>query len=188
MNLKAAQSQKMTQQVISATLKIIRESGVKDVTVRRVAEELGGSTTVVTHYFANRGVLLESVVSDWISATKHDAQDAIDNSDDKLWGFLVWSISPEHQVFWQEFFAAHMAGIDTEIFNEIEQFLTWWDEQLLMLLKDRVKPGRNVLEVSDIIGVVIEGLLFSGSRSLPSGLGHEELLKITIEPLLVKLK
>ena len=39
----------MPEQVIEATLKVIELGGVKEVTVRRVAEELGRSTTVITH-------------------------------------------------------------------------------------------------------------------------------------------
>jgi DNA-binding transcriptional regulator YbjK len=39
----------MPEQVIEATLRVIESGGLKDVTVRRVADEIGRSTTVVTN-------------------------------------------------------------------------------------------------------------------------------------------
>ena len=53
----------MPEQVIEATVRIIEAGGIKDVTVRKVAEEIGRSTTVVTHYFPTREHLLEAALT-----------------------------------------------------------------------------------------------------------------------------
>lgn len=43
---------------------MIAREGLSGTTVRRVADELGGSTTAVTHYFASRDELLRAAVED----------------------------------------------------------------------------------------------------------------------------
>jgi AcrR family transcriptional regulator len=44
--------------IASATIAVAKESGARAVTIRTVAGQLGGSTTVVTHYVRNRADLM----------------------------------------------------------------------------------------------------------------------------------
>lgn len=50
--------------VARAARTVIAREGLSGATVRRVADELGGSTTAVTHYFASRDELLYAAVED----------------------------------------------------------------------------------------------------------------------------
>ncbi len=50
--------------VARAARTVIAREGLSGATVRRVAAELGGSTTAVTHYFASRDELLRAAVED----------------------------------------------------------------------------------------------------------------------------
>ena len=47
------------QQVLDIACRLIEKEGVEAATVRRVAEEAGCSTTIVSHYFANKHQLLQ---------------------------------------------------------------------------------------------------------------------------------
>ncbi|MFN5059092.1 MAG: TetR/AcrR family transcriptional regulator [Chloroflexota bacterium] len=174
----------MPEQVIEATLKVIEECGVKDVTVRKVAEELGRSTTVVTHYFPTREHLLEAALAKSFAQSKAQALLFIQGSDDQLWAFIKWSVSTEVRKVWIQLVVAHLAGLDPHVSKQIDEFIDWWEYQLLKLLEGRVVPGRTSQEVCDIIGVVVEGILLSENREFASGLNSEQLLRATIAPLL----
>jgi AcrR family transcriptional regulator len=174
----------MPEQVIEATLKVIEEGGVKDVTVRKVADQLGRSTTVVTHYFPTREALLEAALTESFSRSRDQALLFIQGSKDELWAFMNWSVSAEHRRVWLQLVTAYLAGLDPQISKQIDEFIDWWDDQLLTLLKGRVAPGRSAQELCDIIGVVVEGILLSSDRELSSGLKAEQIIKATISPLL----
>ena len=174
----------MPEQVIEATIRVIEVGGVKEVTVRKVAEELGRSTTVVTHYFPTREDLLDAALNKSFAQSREQAMVFIRDSKDGLWAFLNWSISAEHRRVWLQLVAAYLAGLDPHVSKQIDEFIDWWDDQLLQLLKGRVAPGRSTQELCDIIGVVVEGILLSSDRELRSGMGSEALLRATISPLL----
>ena len=174
----------MPEQVIEATLRVIEVGGVKEVTVRKVAEELGRSTTVITHYFPTREDLLDAALKQSFAQSKGQAMISIRDSQDGLWAFLNWSVNAEHRRVWLQLVAAYLAGLDPHVSKQIDEFIDWWDDQLLQLLKGRVASGRNTQELCDIIGVVVEGILLSSDRELASGMNSEALLRATISPLL----
>jgi hypothetical protein len=105
-------------------------------------------------------------------------------SKDELWAFMNWSVSAEHRRVWLQLVTAYLAGLDPQISKQIDEFIDWWDDQILKLLKGRVAPGRSAQELCDIIGVVVEGILLSSDRDLASGLKAEQIIKATISPLL----
>lgn len=175
----------MPEQVIEATLKVIEEGGIKDVTVRKVADAIGRSTTVITHYFPTREHLLEAALTKSFAQSIEQAMQFIQDSDDKLWAFMNWSVSAQHRRVWLQLVAAYLAGLDPHVSRQIDEFVDWWDEQLLKLLEGRVAPGRTNQELCDIIGVVVEGILLSSGRELASGLNPEQILRATLTPLLL---
>jgi hypothetical protein len=79
--------------------------------------------------------------------------------------------------------AAYLAGLEPHVATLVDEFIDWWEEQLIKLLEGRVVPGRTRQELCDIIGVVVEGILLSSDRKLASGLNAEQLLRATISPL-----
>ena len=56
-------------EIVDATLKVLSENGTRGLSVRAVANEMGGSTTLVTHYFPTQRELLDEVseqlLADW---------------------------------------------------------------------------------------------------------------------------
>lgn len=170
--------------VINATLSVIESGGVKEVTIRRVAQELGRSTTVITHYFSNRQELIAATLDQSLLASKNAALGSIEHSDDRLWAFLDWSISEEHGALWEALIAAHAAGLDPEVSKHVEDLLAWWDDLLLELLNERNLQGSISLEVCDIIGVVVEGILLNSSRPTYSGITGTQLLRKAVGHLL----
>lgn len=174
----------MPELVIEATLRVIEVGGVKEVTVRKVAEELGRSTTVITHYFPTREDLLDAALNQSFAQSKEQAMLFMKDSKDELWAFMNWSVSAKHRRVWLQLVAAYLAGLDPHVSKQIDDFINWWDKQLLRLLKGRVAPGRTTQELCDMIGVVVEGILLSSDRDLASEMNSEALLRAIISPLL----
>jgi AcrR family transcriptional regulator len=174
----------IAEMVQEATLKVIAEEGVKAVTIRRVALELDRSTTVITHYFDSRESLLRESVSAALRERRESAETLIAESAEPLWDFLEWSIQDEHIEIWHALLAASHAGSETEVTRLVEEFEEWWSVTLESLLKGKVRKGHTVAEVSDVIGIVVEGLLFINGKQTSSRLNQSQLLRIAIGSLL----
>lgn len=170
--------------VIEATLRVIKSEGLKGVTVRRVAQELGKSTTVITHYFANRQVLLETTLARALGESRASAEAAIRDASDPLWAFLDWSISEEHSELWEALLAAYAAGIDEEVSRQVDALLQWWDERFKTLLAGRESGGYSPAEICDIAGVVVEGILLTQNFASPSGISGKKVLRATLSSLI----
>jgi AcrR family transcriptional regulator len=170
--------------VREATLKVIAEEGIRAVTIRRVALELDRSTTVITHYYDSRESLLRESVSSALLERRTSAEALIANSAQPLWDFLEWSIQDDHIEIWHALLAASHAGTELEITRLVEEFEEWWTVTLEGLLKRRLTKGHTIAEVSDIIGIVVEGLLFSSGKQTSSRLTQSQILRIAIGPLL----
>ena len=76
------------------------------------------------------------------------------------------------------------AGSEREVTRLVEEFEEWWAQTLENLLRGKTKKGRSIAEASDIIGVVVEGLLLMNGREMSSRLTQSQILRIAIEPLL----
>ena len=174
----------IAEMVQEATLKVIAEEGVKAVTIRRVALELDRSTTVITHYFDSRESLLRESVSAALRERRESAETLIAESAEPLWDFLEWSIQDEHIEIWHALLAASHAGSETEVTRLVEEFEEWWSATLANLLKGKVRKGHTIAEVSDVIGIVVEGLLFRNGKQASSRLSQSQLLRIAIGSLL----
>ncbi|MET8977924.1 TetR/AcrR family transcriptional regulator [Streptomyces sp. NPDC004539] len=48
--------------IVVASLKALSEGGLTELTLRKIARRMGGSITLITHYFANREALLNAVL------------------------------------------------------------------------------------------------------------------------------
>ena len=171
-------------QVHEATLKVIADEGVNAVTIRRVAKELNRSTTVITHYYANRDELLRESVLSVLIERKKDAEALIAQSKDPLWDFLEWSIQNVHQEIWHALLASSFAGLEKEVVQLVKDFEEWWNHALENLLQGRTKMKLSVAEVTDIIGVGVEGLLLMKGRQMSSKMSPSQILRTAIEPLL----
>ncbi|MGW1668165.1 TetR/AcrR family transcriptional regulator [Streptomyces sp. NPDC002324] len=49
-------------QIATASLQALSEGGLSELTLRKIARRMGGSITLITHYFPNREALLEAVL------------------------------------------------------------------------------------------------------------------------------
>lgn len=79
-------------EIVQATLAILGEQGYKELTLRNLAQRMGGSITLVTHYFANRDLLLAGVLEVVLADAKKFSEQlmAIEDPHDRLRAVMLW--------------------------------------------------------------------------------------------------
>jgi AcrR family transcriptional regulator len=158
-------------EVKEATIRVIATEGVPAVTIRRVAREVGRSTSAITHYFADRDQLLREAVTETLTEMQEQVEASLLTADDPLMTFLEWSIEA-----------------DPEITERAWVFDQWWSNRLENLLEGRCAEDIDLQDAADAIGVVVEGLVLSVEASSQDSPRRQRLLRLLVEPLLAMNK
>ncbi|WP_440708687.1 TetR/AcrR family transcriptional regulator [Herbiconiux sp. YIM B11900] len=81
--------------IAAATIRVARTTGAQSVTIRSVARELGGSTTLVTNYLPSRAALIKNALDQgrdrWLD--ERNASVTALPAPDRLAGLVDWSLS-----------------------------------------------------------------------------------------------
>jgi AcrR family transcriptional regulator len=82
-------------QIAEATLRVVEKRGADGVTIRAVAEEMGGSTTVVTNYIPTRTRLISNAVHHAIDAWQEELDGQMEGvaPEDEFRALARWSSS-----------------------------------------------------------------------------------------------
>ncbi|MCX6422671.1 MAG: TetR family transcriptional regulator [Actinobacteria bacterium] len=171
-------------EVKEATIRVIAAEGVPAVTIRRVAREVGRSTSAITHYFSDRDQLLREAVTETLTEMQEQIEATLLTADDPLMTFLEWSIEADPHGVWAAIVAASRVGIEPEITERAWVFDQWWSNRLENLLEGRCAEGIDLRDAADAIGVVVEGLVLSVEASSQSTDRRQRLLRLLVEPLL----
>ncbi len=169
--------------VVEATLRVIAAEGFRAVTIRRVAAEVGRSTTAITHYFADRDALLRKAVSGALEERRVMAESVIRQADDPVWAFLEWSIDADPVGVWAAVIAASVAGIEPEIVDEARRFDAWWTTRLAQLLDGRCARGVDPALAADAIGVAVDGFVLGLGVADVNTVDRRRLLHLLVDPL-----
>lgn len=171
-------------EVKEATIRVIATEGVPAVTIRRVAREVGRSTSAITHYFSDRDEMLREAVSETLAERQKQIETMLLTADDPLMTFLDWSIEADPHGVWAAVVAASRVGIEPEITARARAFDQWWFDRLVQLLEGRCAEGIDLHEAANAIGVVVEGLILSMDASVLEAVGRQRLLHLLVGPLL----
>jgi AcrR family transcriptional regulator len=81
--------------ILAATIKVLGEHGVKGLSFRTIGAELGGSTTMVTHYYPTQaeliGGLADAKLLDWESELA-EIEESVSDPHDRLVAVLEWLV------------------------------------------------------------------------------------------------
>ncbi len=168
----------------AATVRVIVDHGVAGVTIRRVAADLGRSTTAVTHYVADRDELLVRAVGGVLAERRHHAERLVAEVDDALWALIEWSVQAGRDPVWPALVAAAAADVEPVVTVLVESFEGWWTDLVADLVSDRVAVGLAVPEVAAAIGVVVDGLILASDAEGRTDAERRRLARLLIEPLL----
>jgi AcrR family transcriptional regulator len=91
---KVVDPQERAREIVNAAVTVLANGGFAKFTLRNLAQEMGGSVTLITHYFANRAQLIDGIVR----SNEHDIDllnqelDNIREPIDRLRRLIEWAI------------------------------------------------------------------------------------------------
>lgn len=148
--------------VTAAALAIAADRGFAAVTIRAVAERVGASTSVVTHYVSGRDELLRLAARREIATRKAQAEAAVAGLSGAagLLALVRWAVVDlDDQVrrFWLAVLIA--APVEPVLRAELDEFNAWWDRLMRGFVAESGVPDPDV--VADTLDVVVNGMIIA---------------------------
>ncbi|MFC7615927.1 TetR/AcrR family transcriptional regulator [Actinokineospora soli] len=146
--------------IADAVVDLAAEHGFAAVTIRAVAARAGASTSVVTHYVADRDDLLRHAVGREVArrVTEAEAATAGKPGAAGVRALVDWAVhAPGERAhrFWLALLVA--APGEPALRAELDRFLTWWDDHLRALVAESGAPDPEL--AADLVDVVVDGLV-----------------------------
>lgn len=176
---------KRLDRIAEATLRVAGRDGPGGITIRAVAAELGGSTTVVTNYIKSRADLLANAVRyeqrNWHEDTERSVSAAGDNPRDRLYALIRWSTSTDpddiaaRQIWMDLVSRAPEAGASVLLREDAAEH-----HQRFCDLLEQVSPGVAAF-VADALYLAVRGFYFATTEDperWPSGRAEAAILRM----------
>lgn len=148
--------------ISDAVVTIATEHGFAAVTIRTVAERIGASTSLVTHYVGHRDDILRSAVRRVVEARCREADRVVGGTagPDALRALVEWAVlasDDDHGI--HRFWLALVVGSAGEpaLREELDVFNSWWDTRLRQALAAAEIADTD--QAADLINVVVDGLI-----------------------------
>jgi AcrR family transcriptional regulator len=152
--------------IARAAIRLLAKNGPRGLTLRSLADELGGSITLVTHFFPNRRALLEAVPSQVLedSATDLAAFESAQLAPaERLRGFLMWLLPTTAETLQLERGRVLLSAESDAHFN-VQEFFDTWERAIRDLIERYLAPLVPESERQfyvDLLRVVQNGVVLS---------------------------
>lgn len=152
-------------EITNAAIRVLARGGTQALTLKSLAEELGGSITLVTHFFANRDELFVAITDELINSYDSllDLSDQELDAYGRLRALLIW-LSPvtADDVATETGRIALIWRRDEH--DSIEHFFTAMEDRMRSLLRQRLEgmvPARDLDKSVAYLRAVTNGLTLS---------------------------
>jgi AcrR family transcriptional regulator len=148
--------------IIQATLAVLAEQGPGGLTFRSVAKRMGGSSTLVTHYFSTRQELLDALieyVADWPEELE-DLERETEDPRERLRLFLRWMVPYDEESQREEAGRINLIG-ERDARLRTQHVFDAWDTNVRRLMAEHVSdlvPPERVAITVDLLRTVTNGL------------------------------
>jgi AcrR family transcriptional regulator len=152
-------------EILRATLELLAEQGPRGLTFRAVANRMGGSSTLVTHYFSSRQALLDALaerVADWPRDLARLETD-VDDPAERLRLFLRWMVPAGADGYIEERARINLIGEHDAQIRTRKLFDTWDKhvrDHFRRHLEGLIAP-RQVDAMIDLLRTLTNGLTLS---------------------------
>lgn len=152
-------------EILRATLEILAERGPQGLTFRAVAGRMGGSSTLVTHYFPSRQALLDSLaeaVADWPDEVA-ELEVGVDDPSERLRLFLHWLVPSDEEGMIMERGRINMIG-ERDARVRTQHLFDTWDRHVREHLRRHVEalvPRSSVDAIVDLLRSISNGITLS---------------------------
>ncbi|MFD4351138.1 TetR/AcrR family transcriptional regulator [Nocardia sp. NPDC058518] len=148
-----------------AVLSLAVEQGFGAVTIRAVADRIGASTSVVTHYVGGRDNMLRLAIRRQIDLRRAEGEAVLDEVKGAagLRALVEWAVlSPDEQT--HRVWLALVLGSrgDPVLRAELDLFNDWWDGRVRRLLADTGITEPDIDAACDVLDVMVDGLVLTG--------------------------
>ena len=152
-------------QIVAAAIQAVAEDGPKGLSFRAVAERMGGSTTVVSHYFPSRQALVEGIASSvtWLPDELDRLQAGISDPVERLRIVLDWLLPSSPQGLQAERARLSLSG-ERDAGMTTQQFFDVWDRRVREILAERITglvPDDRVAPTVDLLRCLANGITLS---------------------------
>lgn len=163
---KLVDTERRRKEILRATTELIAERGITRVSFRVIAERLGGSTTLITHYYSSQADLLNDLATHATESWEEEVaqlQAGIDDPYQRLRTLLIWMLPTTKAGLIEEqacvnLLAHQLEGADHhKIFNA-------WEKKLRRMLNEHTRElvvESAVDEIVDLLRVAIAGVTIS---------------------------
>jgi AcrR family transcriptional regulator len=152
-------------QIIQATIEVLAEKGPSGLNLRAVASRMGGSSTVVTHYFRTRQQLLDALLETLAQWPEDVAklEAGTDDSRERLRLFLQWLLPNDEQGLKEETARVNLIG-ERDARVRTGHLFAAWDQNIRSLLARHVEelfPDERVPAIVDVLRSTTNGITLS---------------------------
>jgi AcrR family transcriptional regulator len=152
-------------EIAYAALRLMSTRGPAALTLRGLAEELGGSITLVTHFYRNRAELLKGIADQLIDDYDADLADLEKGADEqtRLRVLLEWMLPLTLEARNDER-ARVLLNAERQSDLHVQYFFEAMDQKMRALLRDHVRPlvePANVDVTVDALRVLVNGVVLS---------------------------
>lgn len=155
--------------IANVTLQLLARDGAAGLSLRNIAAEMGGSLTMVTHYYPNRQSLMTDLARQ-ICATWQAALDEIDETHteprDRLRTFMAWLLPLTARGHEEE--RARIALLAADHDPDCRAVLLEFDDVVRGMIRDRLHglvPKRLVPAVADLLRAFVSGVVLDAQLS-----------------------
>lgn len=175
-------------EIVRATVRVLAHKGLSALTVRSVADELGGSVALVTHYYRTRDEMINDLAvqmaARWRTAvTELDAGGR--SPEERLHALLVWALpKSEDQMLMEKARLQLLAARDE--FPDVRSVFGSWDTSMRSLFREHIRPlvpEEDVEPTVDMLRAVISGITFEAYQHGWSVERQHEVLARTLRKL-----
>jgi len=153
-------------EITLATMQLLAEAGPRGVTVRAVAARMGGSSTIVTHYFRSRQALLDSLATEALALWEEQLAGLEAVGADprtRLRILLQWLVPGNEQALTEERARINLLG-EVGARARTQALFDAWDRSMRSLLRDHLKDllaEDRVDEAVELLRALTNGISLS---------------------------
>lgn len=154
------------QDIVKATVQVLAQRGMKGLSFRSVAALLGGSTTLVTHFYATQEELLIDVAVRLTNEWEEDIRSLDAESDDpwqRLRRLLIWLV-PTSEIGRTTERARVQLLADQLTGAEHRETLERYERKMRQFLREHVRevvPADRTAEIVDLLRAATSGVVLS---------------------------
>lgn len=152
-------------EIVKATVHVLAHKGLGGLTIRAVAEQLGGSVTLVTHYYRSREDLINDLAvqltAGWTETV--DVLDAgIREPRDRLEALLIWALPETGDQMLIERARLQLLAARDE-FPDAGSVFSAWDDYMRSLFREHlveIVSADRVESTVDLLRATVTGITF----------------------------